>query len=96
MLNLVQTDNVEGLIERLQELQRQLRYGLASAKAITLYEMGFSDRVVAAELSSILNNNTDPYRDAIASDLRGKEGRVREVLDKYPTYFSARFDALKA
>jgi hypothetical protein len=96
MLNLVQTDNGEGLIERLEELQRQLRYGLASAKAITLYEMGFSDRVVAAELSSILNNDTAPYRDAIASDLRGKEGRVREVLDKYPAYFSARFDALKA
>jgi len=96
MLNLVQTDNGEGLIERLQELQRQLRYGLASAKSITLYEMGFSDRVVAAELSYILNNNTVPYRDAIASDLRDKEGRVREVLDKYPAYFSARFDALKA
>lgn len=94
MLNLVQTDNREGLIERLEELQRQLRYGLASAKAITLYEMGFSDRVVAAELSSILNNDTVPYRDAIASDLRGKERKVREVLDKYPAYFSARFDAL--
>ncbi len=55
-----------------------------------------SDRVVAAELSSILNNNTFPYREAISSDLRGKEGRVREVLNKYPTYFRARFDALKA
>jgi len=75
-------------------LQRQLRYGLSSAKAITLYEIGFSDRVVAGELSSILNNDTVPYRDAIVADLREKEIRVREVLDKYPAYFSARFDAL--
>jgi len=94
ILSLIQPDNIEQLIGRLKILQKQLKYGLPTPKAITLYETGLSDRVVAMELCSILDENTKPYRQALISNLRKKEEAVREILSKYPLYFTERLDAL--
>ena len=94
MLNLILTDNNGALIEKIGELQKQLRYGLFDPKAITLCEMGFSDRVIAMELCSILDKDTKPYRQVLISSLRKKDEVVREILSKYPLYFTERLDAL--
>ncbi len=45
------------IITNLQELQKRMKYGLPSASSIALYELGFSDRVIALEIDSIINSN---------------------------------------
>jgi len=83
----------EELIRKLRKLQKRLKYGLASARSIILYELGFSDRVVAVELSRIMGK-TVPDRGAIIERIRQKESPIREALLRYPSYFMKRLDDL--
>ena len=71
----------------LKKLQKRLKYGLASSSAIVLYEIGFSDRVISAELSSILKSRPS-NKETILRMLKQQESEIRGVLDKYPVYFT--------
>lgn len=72
---------------KLQLFQKMLKYGLPSAAMITLYELGFSDRVVAADLTSSLSLVAVLRRDAIRA-IREQRDAVNTVLQKYPSYFT--------
>jgi POLQ-like helicase len=50
----LEQDGVDDLIGRLQLFQKRLKYGLPTEASITLYELGFSDRVIAQELDEVL------------------------------------------
>lgn len=94
LVELMQPENQDVLIWNLRELQKRLRYGIP-ASAIVFYEMGFSDRVVAQELSDVVNaafRNRTPMLDA----MRQQERQVREALGKYPSYFIQRLEELLA
>lgn len=75
------------LLSNLQNLQKRLKYGLASPTALTLYEMGFSDRIVSTALSPIFED-LDPERDVIIHAFRARQEQIFEILDHYPSYFS--------
>jgi len=86
-LELTRQENISGLVEKLQILQKRLKYGLSSPMAIALYEMGFSDRVVSMALAPVFEDLM-PDRDIILRSLRSKQEQIFEILDHYPSYFS--------
>ncbi len=86
-LELIQQEDVNELLEKLQTLQKRLKYGLASPMAVILYELGFSDRIVSIALSPVFGDLA-PDRDTIILSLRARSKQVFEILDRYPSYFS--------
>ena len=79
--------DVDSLVRTLQYLQKKLKYGLPNQMQIILYELGFADRVVAIDLSSLLPENTLDKEFAILS-LKAKREEVFAKLNLYPSYFS--------
>ena len=71
----------------LHKLQKQVKYGLPSSSAITLYEMGFADRVVSSELSLIISLDVE-IREIMAQVVRKREVEIRAALEEYPRYFT--------
>jgi POLQ-like helicase len=74
------------LMSGLYLFQKQLKYGLPSDTAIVLYEMGFSDRVIAQELATLIDGSD---RKSVRRSLRNKKVDVLEVLGRYPIYYSS-------
>jgi len=93
LVEFIRPEDCEELITRLRRLQKRLKYGLPSARSIILYELGFSDRVVAIDLSRMLRK-TPPQKGAITKRIRAEEASVRQILRKYPSYFTRRLDDL--
>ena len=93
VVGIIMPQGNEDLIRNLQVLQKQLKYGLQSTSAITLCEMGFADRVVAIELSSILNIDVSD-RGIMAREVRRNEQEFRAALEKYPQYFTRIMDEI--
>jgi POLQ-like helicase len=85
-LQLIPKNGVDQLLLRLQNLQKQMKYGLSSPIAIILYELGFSDRVICSVLSPIFEDVTLD-RDSILAALRTRRDQVFDVLNPYPSYF---------
>ena len=79
-------DNSDIVVNSLQEFQKRLKYGLPSQIAVVLYELGFADRVVAIELSSIFQE-VESNKDIVLQALKARREEVFIVLDKYPAYF---------
>lgn len=79
-------EEADDLVKRLQLFQKRLKYGLSTETAIVLYEFGFSDRVIAQELSSLITGNN---RLAVIKSLRRSKADTEAVLAKYPRYFTA-------
>ena len=68
-----------------------MRYGLSNQCAITLYEMGFNDRVIASNLARIIENE---YRTGSRKEIRrllkdneNIQQAVLTYIEKYPSYF---------
>lgn len=88
-----QEDGDEELIYRLQLFQKRLKYGLPTETTIVLYEIGFSDRVIAQDLASILNLKATKKR-ALVKELKQNRSEFRKVMEKYPSYFQQRMNEL--
>lgn len=90
---LIDDDIREGLSTILHGLQKRLRYGVPSDLAMSIYELGFSDRVVCQELAEIIYLK---FVNGLANivELKGCEGDVRKILNKYPAYFTQKYEEL--
>lgn len=75
------TENAKNLIKLLQQ---QIKYGLSDKIEIIIYEMGFVDRVIVADLKKSLNINTQ-NRYYIKQIL--KTNAAKNLMLKYPSYF---------
>jgi len=93
LVEIVRFEGKEDLIRLLQALQKQLKYGLPSSSAITFYELGFADRIVSMELGSTIAAEVS-NREEIDSGIRENEQAIREILEKYPRYFTRVLDEL--
>ncbi|QHW35542.1 hypothetical protein GZH47_32160 (plasmid) [Paenibacillus rhizovicinus] len=80
-------EQVEKLLKQLGELQKKIKYGLPTRSSVNLYEMGFSDRVLAIELSGLLNKTNDSKKD-IAKMLKLDALNVKGIVQKYPDYYN--------
>jgi len=78
-------------IKRLQFIQKQTKYGLDSDRDIRVYQLGFSDRHIAADISKELSPLTLNTRNALLE----KEQEVMVVLSKYPAFYEEVFFKVK-
>lgn len=81
------------LINRLQLFQKRLKYGLPTETNIAIYELGFSDRVIAQDLAASLNLSVTQKKDVIKILKQNRDAAIA-VIEKYPTYFQERMNEL--
>ncbi|MGB4188434.1 MAG: DEAD/DEAH box helicase [Desulfobulbus sp.] len=86
-------DGTGDLINRLQLFQKRLKYGLPTETTIALYELGFSDRVIAQDLAASLNLAATQKKDLVKAMKKDQDG-ARAVMEKYPSYFQERMNEL--
>lgn len=92
----IETLDQEGageLINRLQLFQKRLKYGLPTEATIALYELGFSDRVIAQDLFASLNLAATQEKDLVKM-LKQDRDRTMAVVAKYPSYFQERMNEI--
>jgi len=78
-------------INRLQIFQKRMKYGLPTETTIALYELGFSDRVIAQDLAASLNLAATQKKDLLKALKKDRDG-ARAVMEKYPSYFQERMN----
>ena len=80
-------------INRLQIFQKRMKYGLPTETTIALYELGFSDRVIAQDLAASLNLAATQKKDLVKALKKDRDG-ARAVMERYPSYFQERMNEL--
>ena len=73
-------------IQRMRLFQKQFKYGLPKQTMIVLYEIGFSDRVIAQHLAESLHL-TGITKHALMRELKEKSRSAADLMNKYPHYF---------
>jgi POLQ-like helicase len=86
-------DGTGDLINRLQLFQKRLKYGLPTETTIALYELGFSDRVIAQDLAASLNLAAPQKKDLVKA-LKKDRVEASAIMEKYPSYFQERMNEL--
>jgi superfamily II DNA/RNA helicase len=81
------------LIGLLQLFQKRLKYGLPTETTIDLYELGFSDRVIAQDLAASMNLSATQKKELIKA-LKQDQDAATAVIEKYPRYFQERMNEL--
>ncbi|MDD3142171.1 MAG: hypothetical protein PHX08_24845, partial [Lachnospiraceae bacterium] len=84
--------------DTLKMLSKRMRYGLVGQTSILLYEMGFNDRCVAIEVGNMLDEVYQPgNRKELVNLIRKNtelDMKIRLELEKYPSYFYAKWREL--
>jgi POLQ-like helicase len=86
-------DGSRDLINRMQLFQKRLKYGLPTETTIALYELGFSDRVIAQDLAASLKLEATQKKDLLKA-LKNDQWEATGVMEKYPAYFQDRLNKL--
>ncbi|MBY0148723.1 DEAD/DEAH box helicase [Neobacillus niacini] len=74
---------------KLNQLQKQIKYGLPNKLTIMLYELGFADRVISLDLSLSLEKYIKPRSKLVLKRLiRREREEITDKLKKYPSYFT--------
>ena len=79
------TSDQDATVGLFKKLQKRLQYGLPNKAAISFYELGFSDRVIALEMGTIaghIENKTDAVE-----MIKSRYTEYEKILYKYPEYF---------
>lgn len=77
----------DSLVERLENLQKRIKYGLQDHRAILLHEVGFADRVVATDLAKVVGPRATT-KSRLLRIMRENSDSMSDVLAKFPSYFS--------
>lgn len=88
VVSLTLGEDAKDLIRSLQELQKRLKYGLPNLESITLFELGFADRVVSSELALFISPRFI-NRKSVLQEIKNNEQSIRGVLDRFPSYYSS-------
>lgn len=77
----------------LQRFQKALKYGLPDWLAISTYEQGFSDRVIAQTIATYLRSQG--YEgEFFGGSLDGHKVGLRMLLEEFPSYYTGVFTTL--
>ncbi|ANB68061.1 DEAD/DEAH box helicase [Escherichia coli] len=79
------------LISKLQLFQKRLKYGLPTETAISLYELGFSDRVVSQGIAKEMGL-IETQKDDLINTFKQKRDAASATIEKYPSYFHERMN----
>ncbi len=90
-LGVLNPDGAADCIRNLGTLQKQVKYGIADADEIVIYELGFADRVIAQALRPVIASAEGR---TVRQRLRNRAGAVRETLQRFPRYFSVCLSSL--
>jgi len=80
-------DEGDGNQKHVKNFQKSLKYGLADALTISCYELGFTDRCIAQNMTSAvrkLGYRSGSFRSAIANH----RDVIQQEIVTMPTYFS--------
>lgn len=91
--DLLAVQQSKSLYNQLQTFQKQLKYGLPSELTITLYELGFSDRIVCQDLANSLKWEF-ANKLSVISLLKHQRQIAQSVLYQYPSYYSKKLNEL--
>jgi len=72
--------------EKMERLQKRLKYGLSNNQAVQLYELGLSDRMIVLDLTNKFEFAMT--REDIKIQLRTNKKEFDKYLEKFPEYFS--------
>ncbi|GKW47364.1 DEAD/DEAH box helicase [Planococcus sp. NCCP-2050] len=87
IVEFINSDQID-LIEFLNYFQRRIKLGLPNETTISLYNLGFNDRVVVQEILPFINKDIT-LKMYVRIQLKSKEHEILEVLEtKFPKYFS--------
>ena len=92
-LEMLDREGTDDPISRLQIFQKRMKYGLPTETTIALYELGFSDRVIAQDLAASLNLAAPQKKDLVKA-LKKDQAGAKAVMEKYPRYFQTRLSEL--
>lgn len=70
----------------------KIRYGLPNRKDIVIYELGFSDRVIAQKMGKLIKYSKDKFN--IKKEIKLNKNKFKELLSEYPSYFTDVLDKL--
>lgn len=80
------------VIDLLELFQKRIKYGLPTIESILIYELGFCDRIIAQEISLVVDNAKEKY--SMKNNIIEKQNEVFHILEKYPSYYSSVMDRL--
>ena len=80
----------EETFELINDLCQKIRYGLSSKQNIIIYELGFSDRIIAEKISQKIGDIKYPSKNTVKKIIRLKKEKLKEVLKDFPAYFIER------
>lgn len=86
-------DMNQELILLLQKLQRRLKYGLPDETSIIIYELGFSDRIIAQDIKKSLNIFGNDKLEIIYN-IKIKKDSAMVLISKYPAYYQMKMNNL--
>jgi len=79
------------LLDKLRVLQKRLKYGLRDKLSIVVFELGFSDRCLVADMLDLLGE-IQPNKNAVQSALRDQGDALFRAIEPYPEYFRVKAD----
>lgn len=80
-VEMLEREGTGDTINRLQLFQKRLKYGLPTQTTIALYELGFSDRVIAQDIAASLNLDATQQKDLVKALKKDREG-ARALMEK--------------
>jgi hypothetical protein len=89
-LQSLESEELLPTIQKLETLQKMIRYGLPHLTAISCYELGFADRVVSMEISSIITAS-NLSKESIKLLMFGNQTNMEDMIKQFPSIFMERF-----
>ncbi len=86
----VQEDYLPTILLKLSVLQKRLKYGVPGLMESSVYELGFSDRILTMEISALIGESSGN----IKSDIKSNEAIRLNIETNYPDYFLLRYNNL--
>lgn len=74
-------------------LQRKIKYGVPNETAVSICEKIFNDRIIACQLSRIIDNDSIGS-ESIIGVVKAHQDEIYSVLSRYPSFFIKRLEWL--
>ncbi len=68
-------------------LQKRIKYGLPDKLSVRVFELGFSDRVIAQKLGNYLEQKNVRNNFMLTQEIKKNIDEIRSILLPYPSYF---------
>ncbi len=88
-------DGSENILEDFSNIIYIIRYGLPSRESVYVYELGFSDRIIAQKIADEIRDFDCSTKKKTKSAIKKNKEKLREILVNYPLYFMDRLEKIR-